>query len=187
MILRCDDAEIGAEFAERDFGVIARRHRLADGGLALGEESGEQHARLHLRAGHGQRVIDGPEPGAVDFERRELVFARANLRAHFGQRPHDALHRPAGERLVPEDAGEEGLGGQDSAQHTDGGARIAGVEIGGGRAQSVESFALDPHFRAVNLHLDAERAHAAQRGVAIGARGVVVDARFPSAMAEIMA
>ena len=95
-----------------------------------------------------------------------------------GQRPHDALHRPAGERLVSEDPRGEGLGGQNSTEHSYGGARVAGVEIGGGRAQSVQSLSYDPHIRVVNLHIDAERAHAAQRGVAIGARGIVLNPRF---------
>ena len=82
VIFRRLDREVGAELAQRDFGVVARAHRLGDGGLAFGEEAGEQHAGLHLRARHRQVVIDGPQLGAVDFERRKLVFARLDVRAH---------------------------------------------------------------------------------------------------------
>ena len=41
-------AEIGAGGAEHAFGVVAGRTRLDDGGLAVGEEAGEQQAGLDL-------------------------------------------------------------------------------------------------------------------------------------------
>ena len=41
-----------------------------DGGHALGEQTGEQHARLDLRAGDGQLVADPVQVTAGDRERR---------------------------------------------------------------------------------------------------------------------
>ncbi len=60
------DIDVGAEFAQRQFGVIARAHRLMHGGAPFGEQPGKQHAALHLRAGHRQRVLDGMELAAVN-------------------------------------------------------------------------------------------------------------------------
>src|SRR6202030_3152668 len=40
------DGELRAKFAQRDFGVVARGHGFGNGGGALGEEAGEQHASL---------------------------------------------------------------------------------------------------------------------------------------------
>src|ERR1019366_9290959 len=90
LVILAANAKIRAEFAQGDLGVIARRHRLRYGGPAVGEESAEQDACLHLCAGHGQGVVDGPQPGAVDFERREFPFPRVDLRTPFGPWPADA-------------------------------------------------------------------------------------------------
>ena len=48
-----------AKFGEREFRVVARAHRLGHGRHALRKQSREQDRGLHLRAGHGQRVLDG--------------------------------------------------------------------------------------------------------------------------------
>ena len=63
--------DLRAEFPQRDFGVIARPRRLRNRCRALGKEARQQHARLHLRARHRQRVIDGPQsarPGSPAAE-----------------------------------------------------------------------------------------------------------------------
>ena len=47
-----------ARALEQALGVVPRREGLDDGRLALCEEAGEEHRRLHLRRGHGQLVVD---------------------------------------------------------------------------------------------------------------------------------
>ena len=71
-----------AEFAQRDFGVVARPHRFAHRRDALGEQPRQQHAGLHLRARHRQRVIDRAQRRPLDFERRELPVPRRDRSAH---------------------------------------------------------------------------------------------------------
>jgi len=101
---------------------------------------------------------------------------RLDAGAHFGQRLHDALHGAAGERFIAKDAGVEGLGRENAGKHANGGAGVAGVECGGGLAQAIEAFAVDDEPGAGPFDFDAEGAHAAERGMAIGAGGVVGDA-----------
>ena len=69
------DFDLRAELLERDFGVVARADRLADDGVALREQAGQQNAALDLRAGHGELVIDAMQRAAVDGERRKLSVA----------------------------------------------------------------------------------------------------------------
>ncbi len=170
--------EIGAELAERDFGVVAGTYRLDDHGFPFGEEAGEQDAGLDLRAGYGQFVLDGAERAAGDFERRKFVFAGLNLRAHLGQGLHDALHGPAAERFIAEDAAAKGLGGEDAGEHADGGSGIAGVESGGGLPQALKAASVHDEFGAGAFDLDAQCPHTTQRGMAICAAGVVGYARL---------
>ena len=51
--------ELYAKGSQSDFAVIAGAQRFFDAGLAIGEQAGEQQARLHLRAGYGHLVVDG--------------------------------------------------------------------------------------------------------------------------------
>ena len=172
-------AERRTELAQRDFGMVARARGFGDRAFAIGVQPREQHAGLHLRAGYRQRVIDGPQPAALNFERRKLAIARADGRAHFPQRLHDALHGPRGKRFVAENARGERLRRQDPRQHADGGPGIARVQIAHGPAQSIQAAAVDDELRARARHFDAERAHAAERRVAVGAGRVIGDARGP--------
>ena len=103
-----------------------------------------------------------------------LPSRASDVRAHLRQRLHDALHRPARERFVADDAGlKESRSGEKARQHPDGRSGVAGIELHGGRLQAVEAAAVDGEFRAAAFDFDAERADAAERRMAIGAGRVV--------------
>ena len=108
-----------AKGSQSDFAVIAGAQRFFDAGLAIGEQAGEQQARLHLRAGYGHLVVDGFQSSAGNAQRR-LAFLRCDLRAHLRERLDDALHGAAGERFVADHLTGEFLSGNDTAQHAHG-------------------------------------------------------------------
>ena len=85
-----------AEFVKRALGVIARRHGLEHGRFSVGLQTGEEHGALDLRARDLRTMGDASEPGAVDDERRPAIV-RSDGRAHLGQGPNHALHRPPGQ------------------------------------------------------------------------------------------
>ena len=155
--------------------MIARAHRLAHSGRAIGVEAREQQAGFHLRACHWQLVINRMQSAARDFERGKSAFPRSYGRAHFAQRFHDAFHGPAGERVVANQAAAERLRRQNTGEHADGGAGIPCVEVVGGRAQTVEAATVDGHIDALLVDGDAECAQAVERRVAVGSGGVIVD------------
>ena len=169
--------------------VVARAHRLAHRSHALGEEPRQQHARLHLRARHRQRVIDRPQrrrPGSrAAGTARRAPRSRAPISR---QRLHDALHGPARKRLVPRDPAAERLRRQDPGEHADGGAGVAGIEVRRRRAQPVEPPAADRHLRPALLDLDAERAAGSPASSGNPPRSSSCEMRVsPSAMAAIIA
>ncbi len=69
------------------------------------EQAGEQHARLHLRARHRQRVIDRPQRAGPRSPAAETVPRAPGCDAPIcAERLHDAPHGPPRKRFVPEDA-----------------------------------------------------------------------------------
>ena len=117
--------------------------------------------------------------GAGNFERRELVLARADAGAHLGERQHDALHRPARQRFIANQAARKWLRRENTGNHADGRAGIAGIEIAGRLPQAVQPAAMYDELGANTFHVDAQRPDAAQRRVAVGAGRIVADARCP--------
>jgi hypothetical protein len=89
--LRCTVTPAAAEHA---LGVVAAGAGLGDRGGAVGGQGGQQHARLYLRAGHRQLVVDRAQLRAVDGERRRRPSVASTLRAHQAQRLGDAVDRP---------------------------------------------------------------------------------------------
>jgi hypothetical protein len=87
--------DLGAEFFERQFGVIARGNFFDHGSDAVGEQAGEQHGGFHLRAGYRQFVFNRAQRPAFDFQRSLAAFARANPCSHLRERIDDAPHRSA--------------------------------------------------------------------------------------------
>ncbi len=77
---------------EHTLRVVARGDGLDDRRRALGAEAGEEHAALHLRRRHGQRVLDPPKRVAGDLDRRVPV-GQLDVGAHLPERVRDARHR----------------------------------------------------------------------------------------------
>src|ERR1700675_465101 len=86
--------------AERNFAMIARADWLLDHRLALGKQSGKQHARFRLRAGDFRPVMNRLQRTTVNFEWRASPFRSLDPRTHLRKRRHDARHRPPRERLI---------------------------------------------------------------------------------------
>ena len=149
-----------AKFLEREFRVIPRARRLGDNRFAFGKKSREQHGGLHLRAGHRHFVLDGAQLSAANFERREIIFARFDFRAHFAQRPDDTFHRPLLQAVVSADRGLEILAGQNSGKKANRGAGISRVERAPAALQSVQTVAGNANGGAIDFHLRAKGLHA---------------------------
>ena len=122
--------DVGAGGGEHALGVVAAAAAAPDPGLALGEQAGEEQARLDLGARDRQLVarcrVSG---GALDLERRQAVLAAAQLGAHRPQRLGDAVDRPAPDRVVAvEGPGAAGLPRQPAGQQAQQGAGVADVD-----------------------------------------------------------
>ena len=71
---------------EHPLGVVAAARRLGDAGRApTARSAGDQHARLDLRAGHGQLVVDPVQGAPRDRGRGEAPLARVERRAPIGR------------------------------------------------------------------------------------------------------
>ena len=167
--------EARAKFGESQFRVVARAHRFRYRSHAVREQSGEKDGGLHLRAWHGQRVVDGRETRAVNLQRREASFARVNPRAHLRERVHHAAHRPAAQGSVALEGRPEFLSCQNPGEQAHRRARISGVQRAARSAQSVEAEAGDADAVALNIDFHAELRETIERAAAIGRGGKVRD------------
>ena len=170
-------ADVRTELAQRNLGVVTRADLLTHGGDAVRVKSAEEHAAFHLGAHHGQRIVDGLEWAARDLERRKVLVATRDMGTHFGQRLHDAAHRPAGERLVATDARGERLGGEDTGDHADGAAGIARVEVCRRGLQAAKTPTLHGDAGAVFSDFDPHRLKAAEGGMTVLPGAVILELR----------
>src|SRR5271156_130091 len=104
--------------------MVAGASRFDDRGKAFGEESREKKRRLHLRAGHWHFVMDGAQLCWANLQRREIIFARANVRAHLAKWRHYAPHRALLQGGIAGQLGGKGLSRQNSREQADRRARI---------------------------------------------------------------
>src|SRR5664280_1153833 len=166
-----------AEGAQRELSMIACADRLRYRCMAFGQQSGEQQRSLDLGTGDWNQILDTVQPGAGNAQRRAAAFGRMNLGAHPGQGLNDSAHRPARERLVPDQFRPERLAGDDTRQHPHGRARIAAIEWRVGdpqlRTESVN------HYGSLFVALDVapQSANASESAGAIGARREVLQPR----------
>ncbi len=170
--------QLHSEGAQSDLAMIARAHRLFDSRFAVGEKAREEQAGLHLRAGDGHFVINRFQRSTRDSQRR-LSLVRLDLGTHGGKRLDDTFHGATGEGFIADHLAGEALSGDDAAQHPHGGAGISAVER---RCRGGEREAAALHFDDVvtfglAFPIHAHRAHATQRAGAVGAGGIVFDAR----------
>ena len=162
-VRRALDGEIGAEALQHPLGMVARRHRLDDGGDAFDIEAGQQHRRLHLRGRHGHAIDDrGHRVGAADGQRQAIAGARDDLGAHLPQRLQHAAHRPPRQRGIADEGGGEGMGAGDPDAKPHAGAGIAEIDDSLRFQQAAGSQPVDaPQAVAPALHARAEGAHGA--------------------------
>src|SRR5277367_2619413 len=66
-----------SEFAQSEFGMVAGANSFAHGGNTFGEKTGQQDGGFHLRARNRQRVIDGMQSAAADFQRSAIIATSA--------------------------------------------------------------------------------------------------------------
>ena len=153
--------DVDACVAEEKLGVVARRRRLDDRRLLLRLEPGEEHRRLHLRAGNRERVVDPVQRSPLHRE-RQVAVGRLDTCAH-------PLHRPAGERVVAGERERAVLPREDPCEQADERARIPAVDRTAGRVQAREAAAAH-HERVHALlgDLHAERAHRGDRRLRVG-------------------
>ncbi len=80
--------------------MVASRSGLDHPGLPLGEQAGDQHARLDLGAGHRKLVGDAVERRTVDAKRRQATVAALHRGPHHPQRLGNPVDGTAPDRLV---------------------------------------------------------------------------------------
>ncbi len=85
----------GAKFFQGQLGVVPCAGRLDTVVTPSANNPASSTADLTCALAMGMFVLDGFQFCAMNFQRREIIFARANVRAHFAQRADDALHRAA--------------------------------------------------------------------------------------------
>ena len=156
---------------ESEFGVIASAGRLDDLRGAIGVEAGEEHCGFYLSTGHGHFVLNGAEVTAVNFKRRKIIFARANICAHQLERSNDALHGAFLEGFVASNFGGELLTAENAGEQANGGAGIFCVEGAARDLESAEAVTGDFYGGAINGDVGAESLHAAESAMAIASSG----------------
>ena len=147
--------------------MVARTCRLRHAGHAFREQSRKQHRRFHLCAGHRHLVVDRMQPRGFNFQRCKIVIARANVRAHLSQRPYDPLHRPLLQRSVSGKFCVELLSRQNARQQPHRRPGISSVQRAPAAFQTSWPLARNPDRILLDFYLRAQRAHAAQRAMAI--------------------
>ena len=108
--------------------MVAGRHRLDHGRLAVREESGEQDGRLHLRGGDGKLVVDRLQLGGSFDDERRVAVRRLHRRAHPSQRLGNTLERALGERRVADELETAALAGEEPGQKAHERPRVSGVD-----------------------------------------------------------
>jgi hypothetical protein len=121
--------DLRAEPAEHALGVVARqRAALDDARVPVRAESGEEDARLDLRAGDRRLVLDGLQRSPAFDTQRRMAVERRQTRAHQFERLDDAAHRAAAQGLVAGEHGGEGLRGEHAGEQSHRRSGVAAVE-----------------------------------------------------------
>ena len=183
LVLDLDRHATGAQHA---LGVVAGRRRLAHRRRSVGEQAGEQEARLHLCRSDGHPVIDALKRAARQVERRQPTLGPLDDRAHLRQRPENPAHRPAPDRVVAvELEAAPVLTGEQACEQADQRPGVADVDRARGLLRAAQAEALDLHVhpavvRGSDRHLSAERPDRAERAPRVvgveeaGDRGVAI-------------
>src|SRR5260370_25207361 len=109
-------------------------------GRALGEQTGEEHRRLHLSASDRDGVSDRLQPATLELKRRTLLLTGDNPSADRPERSGHTPHGPAGKRSIAMQSAGKVVAGQNSRHHAHGRAGVAAIQTLGGRSESFSSF-----------------------------------------------
>jgi hypothetical protein len=157
----------GAGVLEHPFAVIATRDRLADHGRPGARvQSGEEQARLDLRARDRKLVPNRGERASLDDE-RSVAVGRLDPSAHLAQRPRDPLERAARERLVADELEPAVLTGEDPGQEPHQRSGVPAVDRTLRWAQPPQAGAGHPHELALELDARPERSDSVGRRVRV--------------------
>ena len=107
-------SELDAEYRERPLRMVTGCVPLSDGGLARGEEPGEQHRGLDLCARDRRRELNAPQRRAPNDDRWAVVVG-AQVGAHTGQRVNGPPHRASAQGPVAGDDAVERVSGEHTA------------------------------------------------------------------------
>ena len=117
------NADRVAKAAQHAFGMVTRRRRLSDAGLAIGIQASQQQTGFNLRAGHWQGVGQASQAMATANDHRRTTFCSGlDHGAHFTQWIGDAVHRPLGQRGIAGQGAVETLRGQQTGKQAHRGA-----------------------------------------------------------------
>ena len=149
-------------------------HRLVDHRLPLGGDTGQQHGRLDLGAGHRGRVLDAAEGATGDLEGRQVPLAHAGkLRPHAAERIGHPVHGPGPQRVVAGEGGGARHRGGQAGQEAHPRTGVAQVHCGRGGMEPFPA-AADGNPGPVVAHLGPEGGHGllrAEHVVAVGEPG----------------
>ncbi len=176
---RRESGEGGAEGVECVLGVVAGADGFGEAGGAFGLEAGEEDGGLDLCARDRGGEVDGVESRAGDRDGRVSVLTRSSFAPIWlsGLRMR-SMGRRVSEWSPIEREGAR-MRGDQAGEHTHGGAGVAAVERRGGLAKGAGGAGdfddAGGAFAGVR-DLGAERFHAGERGVWVGAGGEVGEA-----------
>ena len=161
--------------SQHPLGVVAARDGL-DHGRRVGDEPGEQHARLDLRARDRKLVLDAGQRRAVDRERREAALARLDPRPHQRQRLGDPVDRAPANRVVAvELEARPLLERQPAGQQPHQRAGVADVDGSPGAMRVAQPAPADHDLLGARLDDRAELLHGRERRAGVGGVEVVAD------------
>src|SRR5262245_34432540 len=89
-----------AHRAEHALGVITRAYRFVNRYRYTACQAGERERALHLRAGGGTLVVQGPELSSLHRHGEAVAILFDELRTHRAKRHCDSSHRTPPQRLI---------------------------------------------------------------------------------------
>jgi hypothetical protein len=172
------DRERGAEMAQHQLGMVARRLGLDHAGFAGRVESGQQDRGFDLRRGDRQAVADRHRRRRADHrERQPAAVACRDRRTHLAQGRRHAFHGAAAQRCVAGEEGGDRMGRDQPHQETRAGAGIAHVDDVGRLREPADAATGDaPAPLAVLRDGRAERPHGRRRAQHVLALEQALDA-----------
>ena len=161
-------ANLDAKTAQHPLAMIAADTGFRDARRAVGKQPGKQQGGFQLRTRHRQGVIHTVQRAAMNNERRRARVAGGNLRPHQRQRLSHAAHRPLHQRSIADQHRIKRLPGKHARKQAHTGAAVAHIERRGGRAQPVQTGAMNRYPSGTVMdNLNAHRLKGAHGGKTI--------------------